>query len=285
MADAKVEHVSDTALWVAHYRAQESRRPDALFSDPLAERLVGERGRAIARDIGYPGPMSQVLVLRTLAIDALVRQAVAEGAELVVNLGAGLDTRPYRMEGLPSTLRWVEADFPHMVEYKNQMLAGEVPRVPFERVAIDLSADDARQAFLKRLGAGVKRAVVITEGVIPYLTNTQAAALAHDIYAEPVFQFWVMDFQDWGLKNEPNRRLARKLKKSPFRFDAPSYTGFFAPHGWRLRKKLGLWSESERIGRPLYQVHPPVSWVLRFAPRWVRKSWDERMGSLMLERT
>jgi O-methyltransferase involved in polyketide biosynthesis len=43
-----VSNVSDTARWVAVYRAWESARPDALFDDPYAQSLAGERGQAIA---------------------------------------------------------------------------------------------------------------------------------------------------------------------------------------------------------------------------------------------
>ncbi|MDE3110116.1 MAG: class I SAM-dependent methyltransferase, partial [Acidobacteriota bacterium] len=49
-----MQHVSDTAFWVAHYRAIEGERPDALFHDPLAGVLAGERGRNIAEHM----PMS-----------------------------------------------------------------------------------------------------------------------------------------------------------------------------------------------------------------------------------
>jgi len=49
MAEPLVSHVSDTARWVAVYRAWESQRPDALFSDPFAERLAGARGQAMAK--------------------------------------------------------------------------------------------------------------------------------------------------------------------------------------------------------------------------------------------
>ena len=48
MNTALVSNVSDTARWVATYRAWETARPDALFHDPLAARLAGEHGPAIA---------------------------------------------------------------------------------------------------------------------------------------------------------------------------------------------------------------------------------------------
>ena len=56
MPDGAVENVSDTAFWVAHYRAMENERPDALFRDPLAARLAGEHGKKIADSI----PLSRV---------------------------------------------------------------------------------------------------------------------------------------------------------------------------------------------------------------------------------
>ncbi len=39
-----IEHISDTARWVAVYRAMETARPDAIFRDPHARQLAGERG-------------------------------------------------------------------------------------------------------------------------------------------------------------------------------------------------------------------------------------------------
>ena len=46
-----IENVSDTALWVAVYRAMETARPDAIFKDPYAERLAGEKGRRIVDEM------------------------------------------------------------------------------------------------------------------------------------------------------------------------------------------------------------------------------------------
>lgn len=40
-----IENISDTARWVAVYRAMETARPDAIFRDPFADRLAGQRGR------------------------------------------------------------------------------------------------------------------------------------------------------------------------------------------------------------------------------------------------
>jgi len=106
-----LRNISDTARWVAWYRALESERKDAWFHDPLARRLAGERGARIATEMGAQGRAAWGFVARTVVIDRFVTQCIGEGAQLVVNLAAGLDTRPYRMT-LPRTLRWIEVDLP-----------------------------------------------------------------------------------------------------------------------------------------------------------------------------
>jgi DNA invertase Pin-like site-specific DNA recombinase len=54
MTDTPIENVSDTAFWVAHYRALETKRSDALFHDPLADVLAGDHGHKIARAMPMP---------------------------------------------------------------------------------------------------------------------------------------------------------------------------------------------------------------------------------------
>src|SRR5881392_979944 len=114
--ESRIRNISDTARWVAVYRARETERPDAMFRDPFARALAGERGEQIAQaqsvdDIAWS------FVARTYLFDRFVTRLVQHGVDLVVNLAAGLDTRPYRME-LPAALRWVEVDLPEILDYK-----------------------------------------------------------------------------------------------------------------------------------------------------------------------
>lgn len=284
MSGAKVQHVSDTALWVAVYRAQESERKDALFKDPLAAKLVGDRGREIARSMGFSRPMALAMAVRTVAIDRLIERALQLGADTVINLGAGLDTRPYRMP-LPAQLRWVEVDFPGMIQYKNDALAQERPACRLERIPLDLANDDERRNLFQRLGTESGKAVVLTEGVIPYLTNDQAERLARDLFAVPAFRWWIQDYQHGGLQRFPTRGLAWKLKKrSPFRFEATHYFRFFERCGWSVFQDIRLIDEAERIGRPLEQMHPPWTWPLKLMPKPMREYWNERFGYVMYSR-
>ena len=148
MSDAGhvITHVSDTARWTALYRATESARADALFRDPLAERLAGEQGRAIVAKTPVTSRNGWWLIARTKIIDDAIAEAIADGCDRVLNLAAGLDTRPYRLN-LPSDFPWIEADLPELLAEKTQLLADQTPRCRLTRSAVDLSDPVARNAF------------------------------------------------------------------------------------------------------------------------------------------
>src|SRR5438270_12077955 len=116
-SDPFIENISDTARWVAVYRAWESRRKDAVFRDPFAERLAGEKGEEIVRKLPRGKSIAWSLIVRTVVLDDFVKRAVAElGVDTVVNLAAGLDARPYRLD-LPPALQWIEVDLPEITAY------------------------------------------------------------------------------------------------------------------------------------------------------------------------
>src|SRR6266699_1541133 len=94
IAETPIQDVSDTAFMVAAWRAIETSRPNPLFRDPLAERLAGDRGRKIVASLPRTFLGGWTVVLRTVIIDDLLRAILARGVDTVLNLGAGLDTRP-----------------------------------------------------------------------------------------------------------------------------------------------------------------------------------------------
>lgn len=248
--DPAIRNVSDTAAWAAHYRALESARPDALFRDPYAERLAGERGRRIAAEEREMDRAAWAWTMRTVLFDELLRGEIAGGADLVVNLAAGLDARPYRME-LPPDLRWVEVDLPAPLDYKEELLAGETPRCRLERVRLDLADVPGRQAFFAGLGNGARRAVVITEGLLVYLERDEVLALGRDLAAVPAFQRWLVDVVSPGLLVRMQRTAGKQLKvaKAPFRFAPEEGVDFFALCGWRPLAVRSLFAEAKRFRR------------------------------------
>ncbi|OYV66916.1 MAG: SAM-dependent methyltransferase, partial [Gemmatimonadetes bacterium 21-71-4] len=188
-----ITHVSDTVRWVAVYRAMEGARPDAIFRDPFAARLAGARGHEIVDAMKQGRAMAWAMIVRTALFDELILDAVARGGiDTVVNLAAGLDARPWRM-ALPAALHWVDVDLPDILAYKTETLRGEAPRCRYEPVAADLTDEGTRRALFARLGAGAARALVVSEGLLVYLTEAQVGALAGDLHAQPSFAWWLID--------------------------------------------------------------------------------------------
>jgi methyltransferase (TIGR00027 family) len=286
MTDPLIRDVSDTAYWIAHHRATETARPDALFRDPLAGRLAGERGRDIAAAMPVARMIAWSVVIRTCIVDDYIRAALAQGADMVVNLGAGLDTRPYRMD-LPAPLRWVEADYPHVIEHKESVLAGERPRCQLDRVKIDLADRPKRREFLASLNAQARRLLVLTEGVVPYLTEEEAGALADDLRSLDRLAGWVVDYFSADA-NKFRRRsgMTKAMRNAPFKFTPDDPFAFFAAHRWRVGEIRYLADEGDRLNRPM-PVNPVlkvlVGFLSRLAPPERRNSYRRFAGYMLLE--
>lgn len=280
-----VSHVSDTALWVAVHRSMESKRTDALFRDPYAERLAGERGKRIVGQLERGKSSAWSIITRTAVLDELIMQAVRDGADTVLNLAAGLDTRPYRLP-LPASTRWVEVDFPDMIAYKESKLADARPQCVLERVALDLTDRAARQHLFSRLNAQSRNVLVITEGLLIYLTSDDVAALAEDLHAVPNFRRWIADVLTpellaWLLQNQFKTFAAGNVR---MHFAPPGGAAYFERLGWRAHTVRRLTAESRRLKREM-----PRAWLYRLLGSLSPKHIRERYGKfesylLVLER-
>jgi len=284
MKQPVIQSVADTAFMVAWFRAMETERPDALFRDPLAAKVAGEEGRRMVASLGRRGRAGAwSLAIRTVVIDELVRSA---DPDVVLSLGAGLDTRPYRLD-LPRAVRWVEVDVPRVIELKERRLAAATPRVAVERVAMDLADVDARRRFFAEIGASARRLVVLTEGVVPYLDVEAVGALADDLAKTPNVSGWITDYFSPEVLRY-RRRFQWRMANAPFKFKPDDWFGFFASHGWRPREQRYLVEEGERRGRRV-PIPRPLMALLRLRARFMSRARREKMrralGYVVLEPT
>jgi len=228
-----IRNISDTARWTAFRRALENDRDDALFRDHLARRLAGQRGEDIHRQMAGPGG-DWSLALRTYLIDRVVLSSVEKGADSVVNLAAGLDTRPYRMT-LPPTLQWIEVDLPAILEEKEQLLRGEKPVCRLERAPLDLADVSARQKLFARIGNSARNTLVVSEGLVCYLEPADVTSLAKDLAAPATFRRWVLDLMSPGLMKMLMKTWAGHFDYagSPLKFAPAEGPEFFLPAGWK----------------------------------------------------
>ena len=271
-----IRHISDTALWVAVYRAQESERADAVFRDPYARKLAGDRGVQIAAGMPFARRHSWSYVARTWLVDQIIEREVLQGTDMVINLAAGLDCRPYRMR-LPASLRWVEVDLPDMLSYKQEVLAAECPVCKLERVPLDLTDIAARRALFQRLGEEAKRVLVVSEGLIIYFQADGVAELARDLSAQFSFRLWVTDLASPALLKMLQKAIGGPLVEagSPLKFAPDEGPEFFARYGWKVVEARSLLVAAAKLKRLSFGM-----WLLSLLPDPAGRKPDKPWGGV-----
>jgi methyltransferase (TIGR00027 family) len=228
-----LQSIADTALWMAAIRAEENTRNDALFRDPFAHRLVGARYPWIASMLHWSHSYAWAVVVRTCLFDWCIAEHVGRGVDTVVNLGAGLDTRPYRMN-LPRPLHWIEVDHPEVFAYKETVLRRDRPYCSVERVPLDLTLSTARRSLFDLLGGISRRALVVSEGLVLYLAEDEVSGLAADLATQRRFRWWILDLVSPEVVCM--LRLATSYPfgqlSEAFRFGPGQGADFFTRYGW-----------------------------------------------------
>jgi methyltransferase (TIGR00027 family) len=250
MTDPLIRDISDTARWMAVYRARETERDDAVFRDPFARALAGERGERIANALTFGDENAWSFIARTYLFDRFVARLVQHGADTIVNLAAGLDTRPYRL-ALPASLRWVEVDLPDILDYKEEILGDAKPNCDLERVRLDLSNEDGRRGLFADIGRRARQVAVIAEGLVIYLMPDAVAALTRDLGGPASFQHLVLDLASPGLVEMMKQSMGEAMRDAgaPFLFAPAEGPPFFSAHGWQPIEVRPLLKTAAKLGR------------------------------------
>lgn len=181
--------VSRTSVWVAVWRAFGAREPDESVRNPdgLAERLIGPDELALMPDdpvveaLRHPyenasqnpevmaGP--RMLTVRTRFIDERLESAITEGTGQVVILGAGFDTRAYRLRHLLQGVRVFEVDHPATQAVKIRRAREALGEAPenLSWVAVDFRQNDLGQKLMSAGYRPEEKSYFIWEGCTMYL--------------------------------------------------------------------------------------------------------------------
>jgi methyltransferase (TIGR00027 family) len=226
-------------------------------------------------------------VVRTVVFDELVLRAVhTEGFDTVVNLAAGLDARPWRLD-LPPATRWYDVDLPDILAYKREALAAEKPACVYSAEALDLRDGPARRTLFERIGRDSSngRTVVLTEGLLIYLTEVEVASLATDLHAPRSFAWWVIDLVNPKLLRMLRRRWSKTLAEgdATLQFGPAEGPRFFERYGWKEREFRSTWDESHRLRRQMR-----MAWLFRLlarlSPEKKRREISRMGGIVLMER-
>jgi methyltransferase (TIGR00027 family) len=268
-----------TGLMTAYSRAQESLRNDRMFMDPLAAAVVSVANIvAPRRDTSSPhvGParddgsstlwnlLDFYFTQRTPFYDSQLLDGIDAGCRQVVLLGAGFDSRPFRL-GLPMDAVVFEIDQAPVLEFKERVLLQhklipDCSRVPLRA---DLREDIAGQL----LGAGFRperQTIWIAEGLLMYFTRAQAnqlldrvtalSAAGSRIISEYFTRPWDNRQVNYELLDEQDRGVWDLLTREFLNGPLPQEPGaWLSSHGWQVRSRTTV----GELGRATRREVPP----------------------------
>lgn len=230
------DHVSYTALKAAAYRAIESKKAEPLFKDYFAERFINDQkvdSQILDEDLS-----AWTLVMRTYLLDKYIEKLVEQGIDSVLNLGAGLDTRPYRLN-IHKDVRWIEVDYNDIISFKEQRLAGEKPNCELHRIAIDLSDQNSRKDMLNTISSKGTNMLVLSEGLLMYLSSETVISIARELYSINSVDLWMMDitnkpFIEWAKGHMLKNRNTISANGYSIRFYPDNTAEFMRSLNWNL---------------------------------------------------
>lgn len=241
-----------------------------MYRDPYAKRLAGVRGEQITDTLEHADQHSWAWVMRTYLFDRLIIAEVNQGVDLVLNLAAGLDARPYRMP-LPRELRWIEVDLPDLFAYKEEILAHDEPVCALERIRLDLSQVEKRRELFAKLGSDASKALVLSEGLLIYLTPNENCSLARDLAAQCSFKRWLFDVASPALLEMLRQTSGQHTEKAgaPLQFGPAEGPEFFEPCGWKTLQVESIFETAVKTNRVPKELEafagfaePPKAWTL-----------------------
>jgi methyltransferase (TIGR00027 family) len=256
---------SRTAEYNALFRALEAARPrqDRVVDDRHAVRFLSLPlrwaaslsrlpvvGTAVSAYIDWrqPGVMASVIA-RTRMIDDHLEAALRDGIRQIVVLGAGFDTRAYRISGIDCA-RVFEVDHPDTGTSKRRLLRHALGALPahVNFVAVDFGHDVLAGRLATAGFDRNARTIFIWEGVSNYLTEAAVNSMLGFMGRSANGSRVVFTYVHRDIIRDPSRfvggeklhrRLAKLGEQQTFGLDPSDVPSFIAKHGLRLTLDIG----------------------------------------------
>jgi methyltransferase (TIGR00027 family) len=273
-----LESAAFSALATAAVRATEGCRPrgERLFDDPVIMRCLPPLWRGMVRLLCLPGLGPALLALRermspgvvgnllcrTRYIDDALSRALAEDIDQVVILGAGFDTRPYRVPGVDRT-HVFEVDHPATQAVKRARLERALGRLPGHVTLVPLDLDRRRLADALT-GAGFRthgRTFFVWEGVTQYITGRAVDATLRTVARNAgeestiVFTYVWQGIIDGSARSPVEERIVSFAERvgSPWIFglEPVGVPAYLAERGLTIIEDVGAEEYRERYLHPI----------------------------------
>lgn len=245
--------ISQTAFYCCGVRMQDAERDKPICGDVYAKAFMNEDGlRIFEKFKDETGPNSSN-VARHRIIDDLLRQDLAAHSDLrIVIIGAGFDSRAYRLKGGT----WVELDEPQMIAYKNERLPVADAQNELHRVAIDFSTESLEDKLSPFVGRGGP-VVVVVEGVFMYLEQQAIEQLLQTLRRLFPQHKLICDLMTKRFFEKYGRKIHEKLTGmgATFKFTADNPEEIFVKNGYqRLDQISPVVKSTEFEGRKIPKI-------------------------------
>ncbi|HKT59630.1 MAG TPA: class I SAM-dependent methyltransferase [Gemmatimonadales bacterium] len=200
--------VSKTAYYCCAVRALDAATASPVCGDTFADRFMTPEAWQTFEPFRDLGPPNASNVARHRMIDDVLRARLAVRPDAgIVILGAGFDTRAFRLTGG----RWIELDEPAVIERKEALLPTRDAPNPLTRVSIQFDREPLAAALAPF--RDLVEPIVVLEGVLPYLTGTEIAALARTVRAAWPNPTLVCDLMTGTFSRRYGGRIGRRLRE------------------------------------------------------------------------
>jgi methyltransferase (TIGR00027 family) len=187
---------------------QDAARAHPICGDDYAQVFMNGEGMRIFNALKNEKGPNASNVARHRIIDDLLRQALQKNRSLtIVILGAGFDSRAYRLPGG----NWIEVDEAAIIAHKNERLPVTICKNSLQRIAIDFGKDALTQKLESIAFTGTET-IIVLEGVLVYLDEDKILNLLRTLHTLFPTHTLICDLMTRRFFNKFGRRLSRKIK-------------------------------------------------------------------------
>jgi methyltransferase (TIGR00027 family) len=244
--------ISKTAFYTAGARMQDAASNNPVCGDHYAKTFLNDEGEAVFERFSAFRAANLGIAHRHRIIDDYLRkQLSADPGTKIIVIGAGFDSRAYRLPGG----HWIELDEPPLIEYKNRRLGAEKCPNPLRRIPIDFAAESLAEKLADARGA--ERTMLVVEGVFTYLTPPaieKFLATMQTLFPDHILICDLMTKTFAKYYSAPLRRRIQKLGAA-FAYTVDCPEALFCRQGYRL---------TERISVPGTAIAAGSVWIPRF---------------------
>lgn len=255
--------ISDTAFWCCGVRARDAATADPVCGDRFAKFFMDERGLRILESFNKEKGPNALCVARHRIIDDILRDRLsADPKLLVVVIGAGFDSRAFRLDGGV----WLELDEPQVIDYKNAKLPAAQCKNELHRIPIHFASETLESKLTPY--SKYKSVVFVVEGVLMYLSPEQLGVLMHTLQKLFPKHALVCDLMTGRFLGKHSRTTHEKIKSMGATFSKLSErpAKIFTDDGYKhiSSQSVALFAaERGLLGRPAFLVRFIVRRLMR----------------------